>query len=464
MVRPLFIFAIFTYVITVVFPQIDLGLPLAAASLLIVASTFFSVGRFVQVTGGIFLALGIMMLASSGAGPADYLFSFGPMLNLLTLFAMVPILALPIRLGNYGDAIQSVIQKKVNSSGRLYMMTSGLSYFFSIFMNLATLPMTYYSIQPVTKSFNLADQERFMSRAITHGFAMPLMWAPVTPIVGIVIEMTGVSWGAILPYILPLSIAGLLLDWYLGRRAAIKNNDGQAYSNTAAEELAAAREQSAGASPRPRRLLHVLAAILIFNVLISIFEQLFHFSFIILVALLVIPFALTWSLLIGRGAEFGRGLKEHTRNHLLKMKEQFFIFLAAGFFISAIKFSGTDHLLNVWITGIREMIGIQVFLVLLPLLPLGLAFIGLHPAIAVALMAEALDPQALGISPYILTVSILAGAVSAFLMGPYNATIGLMSSIVKTSSFKVSNWNGAFTALFLGSAMVYLTVLQMMQL
>lgn len=55
---------------------------------------------------------------------------------------------------------------------------------------------------------------------------------------------------------------------------------------------------------------------------------------------------------------------------------------------------------------------------------------------------------------------MLAGAVSAFLVGPYNATIGLMSSIVKESSYKVSHWNMSYTGLYIGGVMVYLFLLE----
>ena len=75
-------------------------------------------------------------------------------------------------------------------------------------------------------------------------------------------------------------------------------------------------------------------------------------------------------------------------------------------------------------------------------------------------MTEGLNPEVIGISPHILTVAMLAGAVSAFLVGPYNATLGLMSNLVKESSYKVSNWNLSFAGLYIGCVMVYLIVLQ----
>jgi hypothetical protein len=452
--------SILLYLINELFTGIHLSPAISVICLLIVMLTALRVSKFVRVIGGTFLVLGLIMMVKSEAGLKDILFSFGPMLNLLTLFALVPLLAQPIKLGNYSENIQGFISRRVKSSTSLYSLTSGISYFFSIFMNLATLPMTYFSVRPAADAFPLEDKERFMSRAITHGFSMPLMWAPVTPIVGIVIDMTGVKWGGMLPYVLPLSVMGLLLDWYLGGYR--KRGKSASYrTRSTIDETAATIEKPDGRTG-PGKLSHILMAIIIFNIVIAIMEHWLSLSFLIVVSLLVIPFAFIWCGMLGKARDFRSGLANHYHHHLLKMKDQFFIFLSAGFFISAIEFSHTDHVVNEWITAFKDTIGIEIFVLLIPLIPLILAFAGLHPAVALALLAGTLDPHSLDISPYILTVSMLAGAVSAFLMGPYNATIGLMSTIVKTSSFKVSNWNFIFTVSFLSLTVLYLILLQIM--
>lgn len=457
MLRFLFLMVIFLYLLSTLFPGLNIGMILSVLCLAIVACTLWQVKRFVQILGSIFLILGLGMLWTSGAHWDDYIRSFGPMLDLVTMFTLVPILGIPIQLGGYSGGIQTLIKQKVKTSSHLYMMTSGISYFFSIFMNLATLPMTYYSMQPALSVFGVKNEERFLSRAITRGFAMPLTWAPVTPIVGIVIGMTGVSWLSILPYVVPLSLLGLGLDWFMGALRAKKMSRLQ--SDVSVDETAAAVEQEG--EGRPGRVFQILLAILIFNIVISMAEAQFSYSFLILVSLLVIPFAFGWSLLLKKGKEFTHSLREHFQSFSIKMKDQFFIYLSAGFFISAIQISHTNELLNGWINQVKNMIGMETFLILLPLIPLAFAFTGLHPAVTLALMAEALNPSALGISPHILTVAMLAGAVSAFLVGPYNATIGLMSNIVKVSSFKVSNWNMSFTCLYIGCVMMYLFLLEM---
>ncbi|WP_264805544.1 hypothetical protein [Cytobacillus sp. NCCP-133] len=456
MLRVLFLSVISLYLLSTLLPEWEIGPLLSILCFIIVVLTFRLAKKFVQVLGGIFLALGILLLWTSGSLWLDYILAFGPMLDLLTMFTLIPILGIPIKLGRYGEGIQAIIHRRVKTSGQLYMMTSGISYFFSIFMNLATLPMTYYSIRPALGSFPVRNKERFMSRAISRGFAMPLIWAPVTPIVGIVITMTGVSWGSILPYVIPLSILGLVLDWFIGSRKSQKISLPHAVES--AHETAAALET--GNIGRPGRVVQILLAIAIFNIIVSLTETQFSLPFLILVSLIVIPFAFSWSLFLKKGKEFGEQLVEHFQTFSLSMKDQFFIFLSTGFFISAINFSNANEILYSWIVSFIDAAGIEVFLIILPLVPLGLAFLGLHPAVSLALMIEGVNPDAIGISPHILTVAMLSGAVSSFLVGPYNATLGLMSNIVKVNSYKVSNWNLRFAGIYVACVMLYLFALE----
>jgi hypothetical protein len=455
----LFISCMILYLVSVAFPSNTLNLFVSILCLLIVVISFKRVGKTVQLISSIFLMVGLAMLWSSGAQWKDYILSFGPMLNLLCLFMVVPLLAYPIRLGNYASSIQEIIQKKVKNPKQLYMMTSGLSYFFSSFINLASLPMTYHAIKPSLSNYSVANEYRFMSRAITHGFSMPLLWTPVTPIVGIVIEMNGVSWASMLPYLIPLSLMGIGLDWLLATRQYHKNLKAGYITE---KETAAAAEAIPQQTNQTRRLFHILIALLIFNGIVSIIEFKSSFSFLFIVTLLVIPVALSWSILLRKGKLFLKGTKEHFQTHIVKMSGQFVIFLSAGFFISAMKFSNTDHVFNTGLLQVKDSIGVESFLVLLPLVPLILAFMGLHPAVAIALMAEALDPAALQISSQLLTLSMLGGAVGAFLMGPFNATIGLMATIVEESPYKISNWNAPFTISYLLLLMSFIFLLQLM--
>ncbi|WP_144460645.1 hypothetical protein [Siminovitchia fortis] len=454
MLNFVFLVVLILYFLSILVPWSGLSIMISVLCMIIVLWTFFKVSRFVQILGSVFLTAGVFLLLNSGVHWPRYILSFGPMLDLLMMFSLVPILGIPITLGRYSFDIQAILHNKVKTNRHLYMLTSGISYFFSIFMNLATLPMTYYSIKPALEGFPVQHSERFMSRAITRGFAMPLVWAPVTPIVGIVIGVTGVSWVSILPYVIPLSIFGLLLDWYLGSRTSKK----RLQNPLAADEMAATTTKKEPSNPR--RIFQILLAIIIFIVIVSIAESLLSYSFLTLVSLLVIPFSFAWALFLKKGREFGEAFQKHFQSFSSKMKDQFFLFLSAGFFISTIKTSNSNEVVNVWIVDLISAIGANFFLMILPLIPLAFAFLGFHPAVTLALMAETLNPDITHISAHTLTVAMLSGAAAAFLIGPYNATIGLMSNIVKQSSYKVSNWNMPFTLLYVGCTIIYLLSLQ----
>lgn len=464
MAKPLlFVAAITAYLLNAVYPAPVLEGFISVLSLLIVLAVFTAVKLYVRFLGSLFLATGMTMLLADDSSLPDIVLSFGSMLNVLSLFALIPLIALPIELGGYAVRLRSMIERSVRYSGGLYTITSSMSYILSSFMNLAALPMVYGMIGPSLGLYPIRLKERFVSRAITHGYAMPVIWSPVAPIMGIVIEMTGAEWGSLLPFVVPLSLLGLGLDWGMGMliaRHRIKKLDAAAVA-----QLAAAREESASAGhsadgAKPRHPLQIVAALIAFNVLIAVLERFSNMSFLLLVSLAVIPFAFVWSLLLGQGGAFMREGRRRLPQQLAKMQDQFFVYLSAGFMITAIQTTGGGEVINMWLGQLKGWIGSDLFLLFIPLIPLALAFAGLHPAVGLALVAESLDPGKLGISVNLTAIAMLAGASAAFLMGPYNATAGLMANLVKRSAYSVSNWNAPFTATYLGLVMILLIILK----
>jgi hypothetical protein len=460
----LFIMAIVAYLCSVFYSNRILDFIISFLSILIVIIIYVSVKRFVQCLGTVFLLIGMTLLFLNESPWTSYFYGFGNMLKVLSLFALIPIISIPIVLGNYATRIQAMILTKISRSGLLYTVTSIMAYILSSFMNLATLPMIYHTIRPSLDLYPIEQKERFISRAITHGYSMPIMWTPVAPIVGVIVEMTGVQWSSILPIVVPFSILGLVLDGLIGRWNA--NHRYKESSQTIIDEVSAARESAVQMGTQQSRSiksshpLQIILAILIFNAMIFILEINSGFSFLLLVTVSVIPFALIWSLLLGKGKLFFLQSKSMMQSHLLNMKEQFFIFLSAGFMISAIQTTGTGHSINLGIIVVKDFVGADIFLLLIPLIPFALAFIGIHPAVGLALVAEALNPQALGLSVDLVAIAMLIGATMAFLMGPYNATSNMMANLIGKSSYQVSNWNAPFTLAYLLMSMLLLLLLK----
>lgn len=462
----LFLAAIVTHLCSVLYPNVVLDYAASIISIAIIVLVFRSVKRFVQGLGVAFLLIGLILLAASGVPLNRYVLGFGNMLNILSLFCLIPLIAVPVELGRYADKVQSIIHRRVNQSGPLYVSTSFLSYILSSFMNVATLPMMFHMIRPSLDLYPIEWRSRFISRAITHGYSMTFLWTPVAPIVGIVVEMTGVSWSSLLPVVVPFSLLGLALDWLMGlwiARRRLKRLGQSAWEEVAAAKETAIqtkRQQALNAGEKAGHPLQIVMAVSAFIAVIFFLESYTHASFLLLVTLLVIPFSFLWCLLIGKGRAFVERGRKILPEQLLKMKEQFFVFLSAGFMIYAIQSTGASHSINAWITMVKDVLGPHIFLLVIPLIPLALAFIGLHPTVGLALTAESLNPESLGISVELTAIAMLIGASTAFMVGPYNATVGIMSNLVGESSYRVSNWNAPFASAYLLMAISFLYLLQ----
>lgn len=310
------------YLIYAMYPNEPLRWLISIACLLIILIVFREMKGFVKVLGMVFLITGTCLFTMSGASLLVMLGSFGEMLHILSLFALIPLIALPVQFGHYATRVQYWIRSKVSGSGVLYSITSSLSYVLSSFMNIATLPMVYHMIRPTLDTYPIAHKERFMSRSIIHGFAMPTMWTPVTPIVGIIVEMTGVSWSSILPIIVPFSLFGLCMDTVFGLFLARRRRKQSHLPRDWQRELSVTREEDEKdhhvTKERLRHPAQIFIAIIVFNLIIFILEKMTPFSFILIVSICIVPYAYIWSLLLGKGKAFLRKCKETIPNQLAK--------------------------------------------------------------------------------------------------------------------------------------------------
>ncbi|NJJ39640.1 hypothetical protein [Paenibacillus apii] len=480
-----------------------------------------------RLLGLLFTTAGVVMYARHGTAWQEAINGFGRMLNVITLLTIVPIVSLPIELGGYARRIQTVIRSNIRHTGPLYIVTSLLSFVLSAFMSLATLPMVYRVIRPSVDLYPVEHKERFMSRAITHGYSMPFLWTPVAPIVGVVVEMTGVSWGRMLPLVIPFSLLGLVLDCGMGlaiagrhrrrmaapvlsvpasgfrsadiqRASGLKNGvwlrgigagDGPAVSagelrtahsrpkqpwssdaedpDAAASIVAAAEASENPSSPdlsspqRGRNPFQILLAMAVFGLSLPLLQAVTGLGFLLLVSLFTIPFALMWAVFISEGRMFVVNIRELLPMQLLRMKDQFLVLLCAGFMISAIENTGAGLTVNAGISLLGGLVGEHLFLALIPMIPLALSMAGVHPVVGTALTAGALNPALLHVPVELTAMAMLVGASCSYMLGPYNATAGLMSSLSGETPQRISNWNAPFTAVFLLTAMVFLYVSSM---
>src|SRR4051794_37621452 len=95
----LFILAIVSYLCSAFYSNKLLDFIISLLSIVIVVSVYATVKRLVQGIGTIFLLIGLTLLFLHGSPWSSYFYGFGNMLKVLSLFALIPIISIPIELG-----------------------------------------------------------------------------------------------------------------------------------------------------------------------------------------------------------------------------------------------------------------------------------------------------------------------------------------------------------------------------
>lgn len=419
--------------------------PVASAlALLCIVVSLPACGPVARTLTLLFVAGGTLMLWRAGVGWAQYLLAHGEMLYLLALFAVLPLLSIPVQLGAYDKSIETVLRSRITGPFQLNCVVTVLAYLCGSFMSLAAIPIMMASLGPVVGAYPLRDPQRFASVATIYGYVLPILWTPVSGVAGVVLHSMRLEWTALLPMLMGLSIAGLLLNWALFWLVELRGRP-------ALTAPAARAMHQPPPGPALRHLAQMLLGIVLMVTLIAVLDRALKIGMLTVVTLLAIPFSLAWSGALGQGRAYMRAAALHMTSRLPRLADQFAIFLAAGFFVTAMHLSGADVAVNQAFLALNHALGTRLFLLAMPLMALALSMAGVHPLVAIALLGQSLKPEVLGIDAQLLALTLIGSAVLTYMLGPFSGTLGLMQSLTRIPGYRLASWNlpyaGAYVAL-----------------
>ncbi len=397
-----------------------------------------------------FLISGGTMLWAAAVPPMVWLQSFGQMAHLVALFSLVPLLALPVRLGGYGHAMSTLLAGRLSGMGALNRLVSLLAYGCGAFMTMATIPIMFSSLKPVLADLPANERARFVTVSITCSHLLAMLWSPVSGVLAAILTGLKVSWFAVVGVMLPLSVLSLLAGWLVF--ALLDRQAHLALPAAAAPAPQALRQARA-------KLLQFIAVILLLVAITVGLDLLLHLGLVTSVVLSLIPFTLAWAMAIGHGRGFPAAALSDLAQRLPRMAEMFCIFLAGGFFASALNTSGYVHEVNQAMLDFNHLLGPTGFMLSLPLVAMAAALAGLHPLVAIAVLAESLRPELLGIPAHHLAIALTGGALLTYMCGPFGGTVGLVSSYAGVSTWRVAAWNLPCALSYLALLMLTLALL-----
>jgi hypothetical protein len=414
-----------------------------ALSLLALSSIVVSIpfcGAVAAVLSLLLFGGGSWMLWHSGAGWPQFLAAQGDMLYLLALFAVLPFLSDPIKLGGYDKTIQSLMGTRVTSLFGLNCLVVALAFVCGSFMSLASIPIMMAAMGPVVENYPIDNKQRFMVVSAVSGYVLPMMWTPVSGVVGVVLYNLHMDWISMFPRLFALSIACLGGNWLMFYLLEAR---GAGRTPAAAPSEAAPAADSAGG-----RIAQIVVATLMLIACIATIEHWLHVATMTVVTLVAIPFAFAWCALIGQGRRFASGVGPQLASRLPRMADQFAIFLSGGFFVRAMHLSGFEHLANLALLHLHGLVGSHLLLILLPVLTLALSVLGVHPLVAIVLFGESLKPEVLGITPEKISLTLIGSCVLTFMQGPFSGTLGLVHTITNLSTFRLARWTAPYALLY----------------
>jgi hypothetical protein len=313
---------------------------------------------------------------------------------------------------------------------------TALAFVCGSFMSLAAVPIMMTSMEPVVESYPIENRQRFIAVSAICGYVLPILWTPMSGVVGVVLHALHVDWIELFPLLFALSVACLLGNWLVFYLIELRCRNRPARDN--------AMEASADIAPALQRLSRMLLAIVALVAGIVLLDSSLRLGLLAVVTVVAIPFAVAWSAAIGKGRAALAEVRAQLGSRLPRMADQFAIFLCAGFFSSAMHLSGHDHAANQLFLQLHAALGTKPFLLLMPLMALAASFIGLHPLVAIALLGEALQPEALGIAATPLCVALIGSAVLTYMLGPFSGTLGLVQSLNGVSTFRLGLWTAPY--------------------
>lgn len=408
-----------------------------AVSLFAIFSVLFSLNASninSRVLSSLFIIGGLWVAYYNGLSLEACFMAFKGMVYLVVLFAVVPVLSIPIRSGHYDQAMEIILSHKIKKIASLHMVTMLLAYLFGSFMSLGAVPVMISSLRTVMEKFRISDKVRFNSVVTITGYLLPTLWTPVSGVVGLVTSSYRINWFNLFLFVLPMSIIGLFVNnliFYLMEVRPNREDSNYPGTTTASASLDLAY----------RKLMEMVIAITLLVFFILSVENIIGASFVDVVIIVTIPFALFWNIAIGKAREFFDSLSRDFVERLPRMSDQMTIFLSAGFFVQIIQFAGLDRIANMLVFAVIKVTGIFWFLILLPVFTLVTSFIGIHPLVSIALFSESLNPEILGIVPEQLAITLIVGAILTYMLGPFSGTLGLVQSMTGVSTFRLLRWN-----------------------
>ncbi len=311
---------------------------------------------------------------------------------MIVMFTLVPLLGIPLQYGGYFESLQGAFRRYVYTNNRFYLLVSLMSAFIGVLVNMGVVPL----VHQISMASNKSSNKKLLSLAISRGFTTCSIWAPTTPAIALIVQLTGAKWSLFFPYgILFGMIAGLIgytMVMLEGRR--VENS-----YTTVVDTAATTEKLKPVAEINLRKVIELSVFSIALISLIGIVSLITGISAVIVVSIASLVSPVIWLASIRRLPVLLREFKgDYFNERLPRLKNEIVLFVGAGLFATSISYSHlgnyVPHILNL-IVG-SNALSLSVVIIFGSLI---LSVLGVHPIITVTILGGTVNTTAYGVTP-----------------------------------------------------------------
>jgi DcuC family C4-dicarboxylate transporter len=426
----------FSYLLSVFIPSDFLQYLLSFSTFSVLLFTLLVVKGVSRFSSIVLVTIGTFIFIYFNMDLNTYLSAYAKNASLLTLFILVPLISIPLRIGGYLDAISNLYSLFIKSKNQLYLFSSSLTYLLSIILNVGSV-FIVYNLTNAEKKSNIKPS---VIRALLRGYPLSIYWSPYFVSVALIISYFPISWLQIFLVGALLSLVNLFIGYYIETAHNKKGNNDSLINK---EEKSLDLDGYQYNVKKVKELLLIGVSLTFFILLL---ERLTHIKIITLVPLLAILSVFLWTLYLRKVSKLKLEFKNYFMSDLPRMKNEMALFISAGFFGESIFQAGlSDHIISlIQYLGITHAYELSLFLYVSVIL---LSFIGIHPFVSVTTFSISfIGTDLLVRNEWIIAISLLSAWPITTTTSPFSGLVLYMSSLTSQSPFKVGlkqNWRHA---------------------
>jgi DcuC family C4-dicarboxylate transporter len=383
-----------------------------------------------RITSVILIIFGIILFRTVHVDLLTGFLAFGENANILTLFILVPLIGIPISVGNYLKHVEILYTYYTRNKNQFYLLSAIFTHLLSIVLNLGAIPLIY---QLLNSGKNSAMQTTLI-KSLTRGYMISTFWSPFFISVALVISYIKVPWIKLFPVGFFVSLVCLYIGYLVEKH--IDNNQTDV-SKKAEHYSYGILKESWG------KVRELLFSLLFITILIIIIETMTDYNVITIVSVIAILSPLVWTFFLGKQHLLVIELKNYIFVVLPRMKGEVCLFISAGVFANAVLFTNLSNYVVYTLQALNmdNLIFLSFFLITTSTV---FSIVGVHPIVTVTTFCVSLSGQDILVGKE-LTISMIlisCWAISVTI-SPFSGLNLLAGSLTNQSSITSSvknNW------------------------